>query len=156
MLIAKAWVAREADVGPDLKRVPAFRPRKIIEEVVDGGLRAVTVDDSLVQTIEHIPRLVRISQNTRALTSEAPVQRVDHCRTQNCRVPNHETFAVIGNRLVRRQSRQEGRLRVVEVLQGATPKQRVPAVGGKVVVEPSDERVIVEAGGRAEAEAGIV
>src|ERR1700694_3913401 len=104
MLIAKARVAREADVAPDLKRVPSFRPRKIIEQVVDRGLRAVTVDDSLVQTIEHIPRLVRISQNTRALASEAPVQRVDDCRTQNRRVPNDETFAVIGNGLFRRQS----------------------------------------------------
>ena len=77
VLVADAGIAGESYVGAELERVLTPGPGEVVQQVVNRGLGIVAVDNPGVEPVEDIPFLARISQNSRALTSEAPVQRVD-------------------------------------------------------------------------------
>src|SRR4029077_17260624 len=91
-----------------------------------------------------------------ALPREAPMEAVHSMRAQYSGIAHDKSLAVVIEGPCRRSPRQEGGLRVVEILQRATPEHRVFSVRCQVIVEPGDNRVVVETDRSPEAEAGIV
>jgi len=137
---------------PVKRTAPIDTEGKVVEEIVHGRLRIVAVGDALIQPIEDIPFLVRISQDARALAGEAPVKGIHHAGCQNRGVTDHETLAVIRKGLFRGRAGQKRRLRIIHILQRASPEQTMLAIARQVVVHSCDEGVVIEAEGRSETE----
>ena len=76
MFITESGIASESSVDPELKRVLPVSPGKVIQKVMHRGLGVVTVIYPLVQTVKHIPFLLRISEKRSALACESPVESI--------------------------------------------------------------------------------
>src|SRR5215470_2574243 len=113
----------------------------------------MAVIDALIQSIKHIPLLLSVSDETGALSRKTPMEIVYDIWAQQRGVSEHETLAVIFDCLFRRRSGQERRAGVEQILQRSSPENRVLAIGGKVIVDASDKRVVVELCGSTETEA---
>src|SRR5882757_7628318 len=76
--------------------------------------------------------------------------------TENRKIPEYKTFAVINGGLFRGIARQERSARIAQILQRPAPEQVMAAVGSETVIEARDEDIVVKFGGRAEDKTGII
>src|ERR1700674_3733082 len=156
MQIAGAGIAGEANGGPELESMILLGPGEIIEKVMRAHLEIMAISDSLIQPQKSVPRLVGITHHAKALPCVSPVKGIGESGAKNGGVAQCEAFTVVGGGLLGSISRKEGSSRVPQILRGAAPEQEVPAVGGKAVIRARDEDIVIQAGGGAENEAGIV
>ena len=83
----------------------------------------MTVDNTLIQTIEDVPFLIAVPHNASALAGKSPGSCVHHARIENCCVSQGETLAVVTQSRFRRRPRQERGLRIRQILQVTAPEQ---------------------------------
>jgi len=99
---AHARIARKTYVRAELKRVSALCPGKIIQQIVNRQLEAVAVVDSFDERLDDVPLLVCVADKSLAFPGLSPMKRVSGRRTQDCRVTDCKSLAVIYNGLLGR------------------------------------------------------
>jgi hypothetical protein len=117
VFVARSGISSESNVNSELKGVLPVSPGEIIEKIMHRGLGAMAVIYALIQTVKHIPFLLRVSNKRSALTSESPVESIHSSRARQCGVTDYEPFAVIGDRYFRRRSWQKRGTGVEQILQ---------------------------------------
>ena len=134
----------------------SFGPREIIVQIVDRCLETVAVGETLIETEESVPFLVGVAKDARTLTGKSPTERIGEGVAQNRCVAHGKTLAVVRQSLYGCRSRQEGGLRVVQILQVSAPEDGVLPVRTQLVIDFRDEGVVIQLHRRAETEAGII
>ena len=151
---ADARIARKTYVRAELKRMGALGPGKIIQQIVNRQLEAVTVVDALVERVDDVPWLLCVADESRAFPGVSPMKRVSDRRANYCGVTDCKSLTVIYNGLLGRRTWEKRSLRIRQILHGAAPEQHVFAVVRQVIVNSTDKHVVVEAHRRGESEAG--
>src|SRR5467141_199002 len=131
-------------------------PGEIIQQVMRAHLEVVAIGETLIQSQKCVPWLVRIAQDPNALPGESPTEGIGKSGAQDSCVANGKSFTVVDIGLLGSIARQEGGTRIANILQVASPKDEVLAVGAEAVIRTSDENIVVQAGRRAENETGVV
>ncbi len=66
-----------------------------------GDLEIVAVVDTLTESVKRVPLLVGAPLETSALASESPMESIDFGGAEDGGVTDNETFAVVGDDLLR-------------------------------------------------------
>src|ERR1700738_3180306 len=154
--ITRAGIAGQADRSPKLEGMRLPGPRQIILQVVQAYLEIVAVNDSLIQPQEFVPGLVGISDDAKALPRKSPEKRICEIGVEHRGIAESKAFAVVDVGLFRRIARQKRSARVAYILECSTPEQQVPAVCCETVIKAGDEDIVVQFGGCAENESGVI